>query len=655
MPNATPIYAIGTDSVVSFASEELARYLGKITGIEHRVETAKSRLTGKGIYLGTKQAFEGFGLQVLQASGGSEDAIALKTSGDKLLVVGSNPRSVLFAAYRYLERLGTEWLWPGEDGEILPRLEEAKTDGFDLEEMASYSHRGVCIEGAVTPETVIEFIDWMAKRRMNEFFLQFKTSRFFYNRYYARRYNPRAKPSPKISVDESLKFDARVIEELKRRGMIVERVGHGWTCEAIGIEGLGWDPEEKPISEGQRELVALVDGRRELFGKIAVNTELCYSNPKAFDALVDHVVQYALEHPEVDLLHFWLSDGMNNHCECEGCAKLSPSDWYAKLVNAVSHRLGEAKCKTKVVFLCYANTLWAPKQEVVDDLYKNTVFMFAPISRCYLHKLSDAKCSSSKPLEPAPRNRMVPPRTNREFVQLLRGWQKTLRSDSFLFDYHFWSGFSLDFLGGDIGDVLWRDLRDLMELGLNGFLSCQTLRSFYPTGIPMAIMAETLWNNKTEIEGVKDRYLKAAFGEDAPFVSSYLGKIYSLVGAKNGHGHVDPLSALSLKVVQELLEYVKESRARIEIIASKGTGAAKKSALYLLHHNTYVSLLLEALSRYLKGEKEKAVEEVEGALNHLLSTEDEIFKVADVYIMSSALNEISSRILAKKPLSAQGS
>ena len=48
---------------------------------------------------------------------------------------------------------------------------------------------------------------------------------------------------------------------------------------------------------------------------VALNTNLCYSNPEARDLIVGDVVQYARAHPEVDVIHFWLDDGKNNHCE----------------------------------------------------------------------------------------------------------------------------------------------------------------------------------------------------------------------------------------------------------------------------------------------------------------------------------------------------
>jgi hypothetical protein len=642
--NGMRIQTVGDDPVVRFAADELARCLEKMTGVKHNVGSGISS-SEEGICLGTLDDLTDLGISGLCGKSESEDTIALKTIGRNCFMTGSNKRSVLFAAYRYLELLGAAWLWPGEDGEVLPEIKKARIDGFDIVETASYRHRGICIEGAVSPAMVIDFIDWMAKRRLNEFFLQFKTSQYFYNRYYARHYNPLIKPSPELSVNESLEADARVISELKKRGMTVERVGHGWTCEALGIRGLGWDVAKEPIPEGTRKLMAFVNGRRGLFGDIAVNTELCYSNPEAFKALVDHVVQYAVDHPEVDILHFWLSDGMNNQCECPDCQKLTPSDWYAKLINSIAHRLGEIKCKTLLVFLCYTNTLWAPIKGKVEDKYGNIIFMFAPITRCYLHPLADPKCSGSTALVPPPRNRTVPPKTNQEYVQLLRGWQRSLQSDSFLFDYHFWDIFGLDFLGGDITRVLWHDLHDLQELGLDGLLSCQTLRAFYPNGIPMAILAETLWDREVNPEDIKDHYLKVALGEDAPFVSDYLHEIYSFIDPDKNYGHDKAILTPKVDEIRELLIFVRECRPRLEMLARAGKGTARaRTAFLLLHHNAYVALMLEALIHNSKGGKEDATRTINEGISHFLSAEDEIAKFADIYLISNALNRVLSKI-----------
>jgi len=656
----TSIYVLGTNPVVRFASEELTRYLGKMTGVKHTAMVTDALPSGKGIFLGGVEDLAELGVCGLCQKSELDDVVVLKTHGDNLFITGSNPRSVLFATYRYLGFQGAEWLWPGEDGELLPEIHKAKTEGLDLKEHPSYRHRGVAIEGAVTPEIVIDFIDWMAKHGMNEFHLQFKSSLHFYNRYYAKKYNPFAKPLPEMSVEDAMKADSRVIQELKKRGMLLEMVGHGFTCGSIGIDWYGWDVYRREITEEQRELTALVGGRRGLVlgmpsfasqgeqGRqnhgIPVNTELCYSNPKAFNKLTNHVVQYAMDHPEVELLHFWLSDGWNNHCECPDCQKLSPSDWFVKLVNAISRRLGELDLRTRLVFLSYSNTLWPPTQEKIENKYGNVIFMFAPITRCFLHSLADTKCGGPTSSEPPPRNKAMWPKTNYEHLQLLRGWQKYCRSDSFIFDYHLFRAIDFFFLG-DIGTVLWRDLRDLQALGMNGINSCQTLRAFYPTGIPMAILAQTVWNNRASLTEIKNHYLKTVFGDDATFVLGYLDRIYSFTDPGGSYGHRENMLIANKDRLQRLLGFVQESRPRLEEIAEKQKGTAqRKSALYLLHHNTYVTSVLQAAILYSEQKKEESAAKVDEAIDHLLSTEDEILKVADVALMSRGLEQVKMRM-----------
>ncbi len=67
--------------------------------------------------------------------------------------------------------------------------------------------------------------------------------------------------------------------EMKKRGLIHHAVGHGWTCEPFGISGLGWEEQEYTLSPQVTCSLALVNGKREIWKGVALNTNLCYSNP----------------------------------------------------------------------------------------------------------------------------------------------------------------------------------------------------------------------------------------------------------------------------------------------------------------------------------------------------------------------------------------
>ncbi|MEM2946326.1 MAG: hypothetical protein QXI87_08285, partial [Thermoproteota archaeon] len=68
----------------------------------------------------------------------------------------------------------------------------------------------------------------------------------------------------------------------------------------------------------------------------------------------------------------------------------------------------------------------------------------------------------------------------------------------------------------------------------------------------------------------------------------------------------------------------------------------------LLHHNTFITLILEAIEQYVQENYEKALESMGKALNHFLSTEDQFVKIIDVFIVSLVINRLSSAIQSKK-------
>ena len=108
---------LGTDTAVDFAVQELTRYLNKMDpglSVEilqaNRVEDRELPV----IWVGLDPAFCAEVPQV--AVPDLDDAIAISVENNSGYITGSNGRSVLLAAYRFLKELGCDWVRPGVSG-----------------------------------------------------------------------------------------------------------------------------------------------------------------------------------------------------------------------------------------------------------------------------------------------------------------------------------------------------------------------------------------------------------------------------------------------------------------------------------------------------------------------------------------------------------
>ena len=446
------------------------------------------------------------------------DTVKIDVKGSKGIITGSNIRSVLISAYRFLKELGCRFVRPGANGEIIPekRIEDLSVS---VCETASYPHRGVCIEGSVTYDNVLDMIDFLPKVGMNEYFIQFMVPTEFFARWYEHRGSTVLKPEWQGNYDaRSLVAEMTVSleKEIKKRSLRYHKAGHGWTCEPFGISGEGWDKDKTVLSDKQREVLAEVGGKRELWGGVALNTNLCYSNDDVRNKVTDSITEYAANNPHIDVIHFWLADDFNNHCECENCIKKRPSDWYFKILNELDEKMSARGINTKIVFLIYVDLLWEPETERFNNP-ERFILMFAPITRNYGQNYGDFLTYKGE-LPTYVRNRLQMPASLSQNIEHLRSWQALFKGDSFDFDYHLmWAHV------GDIGYEkaarnLFCDMKDLSKIGLGGMVSCQIQRCFYPTALPFLSMAAALWDNSADFDALADDYYNTVFGGKAAAV-----------------------------------------------------------------------------------------------------------------------------------------
>ncbi|MBQ0104619.1 MAG: DUF4838 domain-containing protein, partial [Armatimonadetes bacterium] len=302
-------------------------------------------------------------------------------------------------------------------------------------------------------------------------------------------------------------------------------VGHGWTCEPFGYNALGWDKVNYEIKAEDRQYFAEIKGKRDFWNKLPINTNLCYSNPKTREIIINDIVKYLKSNPAVDILHLWLADDFNNHCECENCQKMRPSDFYVQMLNELDEALTEAGLDTKIVFLVYFDLLWKPlRSKIINQ--DRFIIMFAPITRTYLESFETVK----NPKEPCDyiRNNITVPKTDEEFVGLFNDWRKDFGGDSFNFDYYLMWQYVKDPSFIRTAKLISRDIKCYDRLTLDGLISCQVQRVFMPTSLPMYVMAKTLWNQNLSYEEIEEDYYKNAFGKNYTKALDYSHRLSEL-------------------------------------------------------------------------------------------------------------------------------
>ena len=634
------VYQLGSEKTVEFAADELKKYLQRILGKDTSVVLEKkesfNQLEKEAIWVGTSEKFYP-GLCSETEEQKLDDAIAIEIKSGSGVITGINPRSVLLGVYRFLTEIGCRWVRPGIDGEILPSRESPDFT-VQIKEKAAYRHRGICIEGAVSLENVRQIIDWAPKVGFNAYFIQFREAYTFFERWHTHRHNPFKQPEP-FSLDTAREYTRELEKEIKKRGLLYHAVGHGWTCEPLGIPGLSWEPGDYHVSPEYAGYLAKVDGKRTIWEGIPLNTNLCYSQPEVRKLIVNEVVTYLQKHPEVDFLHLWLADGSNNNCECDDCQRALPSDFYLQILNEVDEALNKQGLTNKIVFLIYVDLLWPPKETRLKN-EDRFVMMFAPITRTY--QCPYPSTMPSLPLVPYNRNHLQFPTTVEGNLAFLREWQKIFSGDSFAFEYYLmWAHYA------DPGDykIAWlisEDIKNLKNLGLNGLISCQVQRAFFPTGLPLYLMGKLLWNDNLSFEEIVEDYFRSAFGPEGKKCYEYLKNLSQLF---------TPLFQEENSKKEEIYEcgekiekLIKEFRPIIEKNAQRDCISEAQSWQYLEYHAEICSQLAKILVEKQKGDKEKSREWWEKLKTFLQKNEDQMQPVFDLF---EYIETMEGRILSK--------
>lgn len=252
----TSSYPIGRSPqqpTLRFAGTELQRYLGMMGGTE-ALASVDIRL---GCFSDFDRNFAGFAESV------DDDAFWIEVTESRGLIAGSNPRSVLFGVYRFLEQIGCRWVRPGPDGDHVP-ARDIRHLTVDLRITAAQRVRGFNDCGSYPLESILAKIEWAPKVGLNSFMSEFFTKDWLYNKHY-RHPLPSQRPPALRSTREILAFQHQVEDAVALRGMTYHAIGHGWTGIVGGLAEHECIPDaDVDVRDSFRHHLALVNGERKL-------------------------------------------------------------------------------------------------------------------------------------------------------------------------------------------------------------------------------------------------------------------------------------------------------------------------------------------------------------------------------------------------------
>lgn len=591
------VVTVSNTRTVSFAAEELKRYLSKMLSNTEDIDVT--------LKLGRMQEL------ALDASDAEDprldDLVYIDTDEKGGVIAGDNDRSVLFAVYEYLRQHGARWLFPGEGGEYIPKtaLRPVK-----YRHLATNRFRGPCIEGAESRELVLGTIDFLPKVGMNLFMSQFFEPYTFYHRYYTCASNTKETPS-EITVDEVRAFKEEFVDALTLRGLSFHDVGHGWTAAPFGIDtSTGWTKvDDSSLCDEMRAHFALVRGRRGLADGVALNAQFCMSSEKTRKVVADYIADYAESHRATDFIHVWLGDNVGNHCQCDECVKKSPSDWYVIFLNELDRELTARNLTTRIVFIAYLETTWAPDTEQLDHP-ERFALMLAPITRSHTRTLTD-KVPALPRFE---RDNIILPPDLDTYMGYFADWRRIYSGPAFCFEYHFWIHQVYDPSGLYVAKRIFEDAKTYTEKGLQGMIACGTQRAYFPTGLAYYTFARAQYDAALTFEQIRDEYFRAAFGKRESVAKEYLEGIADAVGPYYLEGeesrdmeiskYYNPERADKLCRIQKITETLRAALAD----ATYENALVAESFRVLLAHAEYCELLAEVLIPKARGERERAIE-----------------------------------------------
>lgn len=502
--NGTTDYVIvvsdGAPAPVRFAAAELAGYLKRMSGATFPVAPTV-RGEQRAIVVRTGLAVAG-------------DAYQIVIHGDSLIIDGANARSVLFAAYRLLERLGCRWLAPqlefyegaAEYVPAIPTLTYAAAPG-DAIERPAFALRKIDVEGGRSHDTesLRHIIDWMPKLGFNTLQIPLDHG-----------------GSGRVRWD---RWRSALIPELDKRGLLLEVGGHGYQNFLNADMENGRLFEQHPDWFGKDAACRPSRARNIVF-----NTE----NPDAVAYLTANIVAYLKERPEIDIFDLWPPDGAR-WAECKDLVAGAPADRQARLVNHVAAQVRRVRPDVQLEMIAYANAKDPPQSVALDP---SVLVDFCPIGQNFDVAIFDSAGAN-----------------NALYVKAIHAWRDAFAGDIGYYAYY--------------RRYAWRSLPvmlpNYMQADLKWYASVpvQAVSTYAEPGdwgtyeVNHYVLGHLAWQPDTDLRALLDGYLAARYGDHAVVAGEALAALEQTVRVFGSVAYSRPRGAAEIAAARNHLAKFK--------------------------------------------------------------------------------------------------
>lgn len=639
------IYKLQANHIVDFAAEELKKYLCMLDMTCDAINIVYDPDAKDGFRLGL---LEDFGIAFEGKNAKIEDVVNIDTDEQGGILAGSNHRSILFAVYRYLKLNGCRFLAPGPDGEYIPRT-GIKPQKYH--KMADHVLRGHTIEGRPSLENVLDYIDYHAKQELNTFSTMMAFS--YMSRYYNHDQLEASREPEPIDADTVNQWTRLMEAEAMKRGQDLTGGSHIFVPMVFGMnpdDRFRYKSGELQPTEEMKSRMAMLNGKRDVYHNDIFFTQFCMSRADLREIYVDSVVKFAKANPHLKQIGASLGDLPRNHCECEECQKLHPTDYYVMMLNEIDERLTKEGLDTRLSLSTYVDQMFTPKQERIKNPDRFNM-CFPPISRTYAASITED--SVFPPIQPYVRNAWTSPRSVEELLSYFKEWQKIFPGNCYIFEYHFYVHQYRDLGLMNMSRRLYEDVRSLKLMKMNGYLEDGSNKSFFPHGFHGTVYAEALIDQNLDYDALKEDYFRHAYGPDWKSALDYFEALSKLIDHAYmcGDNQVDPTQSIyydpdRVKDFEQVHTLAAEGRALAAAHKAMPHRVQVMHWRMLDRHTEWCDLIADCMIAKCKGQDELSQQMWKKAVDSFSKYDLELDKWFDMSLASVSYTRIMK---AKKP------